>query len=69
MIETVQTDKSPVRLSELTKEIAEVVNQHFSEKSYWVIAEITNHRFVAKNGYHYFDLTEKHGPGQSVTKI
>lgn len=70
MIDTVQTDKSPVRLSELTKEIADVVNGHFGNKFYWVIADITNHRVDAKKGYHYFNLAEKHGPGKSnVTKI
>jgi hypothetical protein len=39
--ETTYTDKAPVRLFELTKEIANVVNQHFADRFYWVIAEIT----------------------------
>lgn len=70
MIDTTKTDKSPVKLSELTKEIADVINGHFGHKFYWVIAEITSHRFVTKNGYHFFDLSEKHGPAQAnLTKI
>jgi exodeoxyribonuclease VII large subunit len=70
LIDVTQTDKSPVKLSELTKEIADVVNGHFGHKFYWVIAEVTSHRFVAKNGYHYFELSEKHGPAQTnITKI
>lgn len=70
MIDVVQTDKSSVRLSELTKEIASVVNDHFANRFYWVIAEITNHKFISKNGFHYFDLCEKNGPGNSnITKI
>lgn len=70
MIDTLSTDRRPVKLSELTKEIAGVINQHFSSRFYWVIAEITNHKFIPKSGYHYFDLSEKHGTGTSaVTKI
>ena len=70
MIDTLSTDRRPVKLSELTKEIAGVINHHFADRFYWVIAEITNHKFIAKNGYHYFDLSEKHGPANSaVTKI
>jgi exodeoxyribonuclease VII large subunit len=70
VIETTHTDRSPVKLSELTKEIANVVNQHFADRFYWVIAEITNHKHIAKNGYHYFDLSEKHGESSSsITKI
>lgn len=70
MIDTISTDQRPVKLSELTKEIAGVINQHFSNRFYWVIAEITNHKFVSKSGYHYFDLCEKHGAANSaMTKI
>lgn len=70
MIDTTRADRKPVKLSELTKEIADVLNQHFGSKFYWVIAEVTSHRFVAKNGFHYFDLSEKHGPALSnITKI
>lgn len=70
MIETLSTDRRPVKLSELTKEIASVINQHFSSRFYWVIAEITNHKFIPKSGYHYFDLSEKHENSNSaVTKI
>ena len=70
MNDTITTDKSPVRLSELTKEIAGVINDHFANRFYWVIAEITSHKFIAKNGFHYFDLCEKNGPGNSnLTKI
>lgn len=70
MIDTLSTDRRPVKLSELTKEIAGVINQHFADRFYWVIAEITNHKFIEKNGYHYFDLSEKHGQASSaVTKI
>lgn len=70
MIDTLSTDRRPVKLSELTKEIAGVINQHFADRFYWVIAEITNHKFIDKSGYHYFDLSEKHGPANSaVTKI
>lgn len=70
MIDTLSTDRRPVKLSELTKEIAGVINQHFADRFYWVIAEVTNHKFIERSGYHYFDLSEKHGPANSaVTKI
>jgi exodeoxyribonuclease VII large subunit len=70
MIDTLSTDRRPVKLSELTKEIAGVINQHFADRFYWVIAEVTNHKFIDRSGYHYFDLSEKHGPANSaITKI
>lgn len=70
MINTLSTDKRPVKLSELTKEIAGVINQHFSNRFYWVIAEITSHKFIEKKGYHFFELSEKQGTANSsVTKI
>ena len=70
MIETLSIDRRPIKLSELTREIADVINQHFSSRFYWVIAEVTNHKFVPKSGYHYFDLSEKQDTGTSaVTKI
>jgi exodeoxyribonuclease VII large subunit len=70
VIETLSTDRRPVKLSELTKEISGVINGHFADRFYWVIAEITNHKFIERSGFHYFDLSEKHGPVNSaVTKI
>lgn len=70
MIDTRFTDRRPVKLSELTKEIASVINQHFSRRFYWVIAEITNHKFIPKSGYHYFNLSEKQDTGHSaITQI
>jgi exodeoxyribonuclease VII large subunit len=70
VIDILSTDRRPVKLSELAKEIAGVINQHFSERFYWVIAEITNHKFIGRSGYHYFDLSEKHGNSQSaITRI
>jgi hypothetical protein len=39
--ETIYTDKAPVKLCELTKEIANVINQRFAYRFYWVITEIT----------------------------
>ena len=62
--------RSGIKLSELTKEIYEVINSHFADKFFWVIAEVTNHRYVSKSGYHYFDLAEKDSNNQAIlTKI
>jgi hypothetical protein len=65
MIDTLSTDKRPVKFSEFTKEIAGGINQHFSNRFYWVIAEITSHKFIEKSGYHFFELSEKHGTTNS----
>jgi exodeoxyribonuclease VII large subunit len=48
-----------IRLSELTRQIQDVIDQNFNNINCWVIADITNHSFKEKTNYHYFDFVEK----------
>jgi exodeoxyribonuclease VII large subunit len=49
----------PIKLSELTRQIAKVISINFSSTSYWVIAEITNLKFYPAKNYYFLDLVEK----------
>lgn len=65
---------SPIRLSQLSLLIQEVISTAFAFQRFWVIAEISNHSFYSQKGFHYFDLieTEKQGAsskGSMVTKM
>ncbi len=51
--------ESPIKLSQLTLAIQGVIESSFSQQSYWVIAEVTNHNPYPSKGHHYFDLVEK----------
>ncbi len=60
----------PLRLSELTEKIMAVIEQNFERLSFWVVADVTNHKFREKSNYHYFDLVEKaEGSSQLISKI
>ncbi len=59
-----------IKLSELTQHVQSVIESNFNNLSFWVIADVTNHSFKEKSGYHYFDLVEKaEGSNTLVTKI
>ncbi|ULQ51903.1 exodeoxyribonuclease VII large subunit [Flavihumibacter fluvii] len=65
---------SPLRLSQLSLLLQEVISETFSFRRFWVVAEISNHSFYAQKGFHYFDLieTEKAGlksKGSLITKM
>jgi exodeoxyribonuclease VII large subunit len=49
----------PIKLSELTGQIARVIAANFSHSTYWVIAEITNLKFYPLKNYYFLDLVEK----------
>ena len=49
----------PIRLSQLSLKIKEVLDNSFRTISFWVMADITNHVFKATTNYHYFELVEK----------
>lgn len=48
-----------IKLSDLTKRIRQVVNETFGEETYWIIAEVSGHKFYPDRDRHYFDLVEK----------
>jgi exodeoxyribonuclease VII large subunit len=48
-----------LKLSELTKEIQKAVEGSFARRTFWVIADVSNHVFKFGTSVHYFDLVEK----------
>jgi exodeoxyribonuclease VII large subunit len=48
-----------LRLSELATQIQHVLQDHFATQSYWVMADVSDHKFYADKESHYFDLVEK----------
>lgn len=48
-----------IKLSELNRQVAAVIDRHLSAQVFWVVADVTNHSFKEKSNYHYFDLVEK----------
>jgi len=55
-----------ISLLELTGEIQSVVSSSFKNKSYWVLADISDHKYYSQKGYHYFSLVEKNPNNHSV---
>ncbi len=53
------SDIASIRLSELTHKINETLRSVFTQKTFWVIADITNYSHQQQKGYHYFDLVDK----------
>ena len=52
-------EREYIQLSELNKKIEEVINTSFSDKTFWVVAEISGHKYYSNNDWHYFTLVEK----------
>lgn len=61
------TPKNHIRLSELTDLIHETITDRFKGKTYWVVADITNHSYKADKKIHYFELVEKGANSGSIT--
>lgn len=50
---------APMRLAQLVAQISGVVNQAFQDRTFWVVADVTNHSFYARKQVHFFELVEK----------
>lgn len=48
-----------LKLSELNDIISNVIETSFSNQTFWIIADVTNHTYKPQKDYHYFDLVEK----------
>ena len=48
-----------ISLSELANKIGAVIKSSFINDSYWVVAEISGHKFYPKDDRHYFEFIEK----------
>lgn len=53
------SETSHIKLSELSQKVKEVLNNAFSNTSFWVIADISSHTFKQSSNYHYFKFVEK----------
>lgn len=59
-----------ITLSELNNQIELVVNAAFKDKTYWIVAEVSGHKFYSNNDRHYFTLVEKMPDSQTeVAKL
>lgn len=52
-----------IRLSDLSRRIEQVVSESFGASMYWVIAEVSSHKYYPNQARHYFDFIEKQENG------
>jgi exodeoxyribonuclease VII large subunit len=48
-----------IKLSELTLKVKEVVQAHFGELTFWIVAEVSGHKFYPNPERHYLEFLEK----------
>lgn len=48
-----------IKLSELTRQVEQVLKGSFGSTFYWIVAEISSHKFYPNEDRHYFDFVEK----------
>jgi exodeoxyribonuclease VII large subunit len=61
---------SPMKLSDLTGLIRETLQNRFARESYWVLADVSDHKFYPQKRHHYFELVEKdEAGGNLLTKV
>ncbi|TXF78836.1 exodeoxyribonuclease VII large subunit [Chryseobacterium sp.] len=46
-------------LSELNGLIQSALNSALGSRSFWIVADVTEHRYKEATGYHYFEFVEK----------
>lgn len=55
-----------ISLAELTGQIRSAVTNSFSSRTFWVLADVVDHKYYSQKGYHYFNLVEKDKQNHSV---
>lgn len=61
---------TPITLSQLTAGIQDAVQEIFSNRNFWIVADITNHSYKAEKSYHNFDMVEKEaGSANLLAKV
>lgn len=55
-----------ISLSTLTGQIKAVLNNSFYNKTFWVLADVVDHKYYSQKNYHYFNLVEKDKQNHSV---
>lgn len=64
------TDINPIKLSDLTGLIRDTLAQRFERDSFWVLADVSDHKFYPQKKYHFFDLVEKDDiSGELVARV
>jgi exodeoxyribonuclease VII large subunit len=64
------TEIKHIKLSELTTNVQNVINDSFGSRFFWVIAEISGHKLYANEDRHYFEFIEKNeGSKDPVAKV
>lgn len=59
-----------IQLSELIQKVEDTLRGVFGNEQYWIVAEISGHKFYANNDRHYFEFIEKSSTSnEPVTKI
>lgn len=59
-----------IKLSELIQQVEDTLKQSFGNSTYWIVAEVSGHKFYANNDRHYFEFIEKSATSNDpVTKI
>ncbi|HNP47843.1 MAG TPA: exodeoxyribonuclease VII large subunit [Bacteroidia bacterium] len=53
------TEIIPLKLSDLTRKVEQTIRQTFGEEFFWVVAEISGHKFYPNQDRHYFEFVEK----------
>jgi exodeoxyribonuclease VII large subunit len=53
------SSSNALKLSELTGQIQQTLDNVFAKQTFWVIADVTNYTFKTQSNYHYFELVEK----------
>lgn len=54
-----QSEIAYIKLSDLTRRVRQVIHEHFGEQTFWIVAEVSGHKFYPDRDRHYFDLVEK----------
>lgn len=59
-----------IKLSDLTKVVEDVIKNSIGENFYWIIAEISSHKFYPNQDRHYFEFIEKaEGSNDPIAKV
>lgn len=53
------SDIAYIKLSDLTKKVRQTIQEAFGDQTFWIVAEVSGHKFYPDSDRHYFDLVEK----------
>jgi exodeoxyribonuclease VII large subunit len=57
---------TPIRLSDLTRQIQDTLQSSFGGQSFWVVGEVTNHQYRPRDQWHFFTLAEKEESAHTI---